>query len=117
MSSKRDHVTFNTHYEDLRLKSESAKISDPPKEMVARLAAHNIVFREKAYTNGNESTWRFAVNEHNSPRGFDFPVPAGSSEKTIIAAAYKAAVTVDDSVSINGKKQIRVLSDMRYLLR
>jgi len=69
------------------------------------LASRRIYYINKVFTYGGNRSWSFAIKDPNSAREIDFPVPAGSSDQTIISEAYKAAVTFS-SVTINGKRSI-----------
>jgi hypothetical protein len=81
---------FNTRYEDLRLKANTAKIAEPPAAMIKHLAAHNIVFLERAATHDNQMNWVFAIKDPHSAREINIPVPVGSSEQYIISEFYKS---------------------------
>jgi hypothetical protein len=75
----------------LTMKREMGKILDPSPVMVKSLASHGVHYAGKACTYNLEKNWSFAIKDPNSARQLTFPIPAGSDEEAVLAAAYKAA--------------------------
>jgi hypothetical protein len=86
-------------------KRATERIPEPSPALVKHLASHNIRYSGKAAAYSGENTWRFEVNDPaRSAKGFNIPVPVGSSEKAIMEAIHEACLS--DSKNWIGSERI-----------
>jgi hypothetical protein len=93
---------------------------EPSPALVEDLARHNINYHTKAAAYNGATSWYFEVKDPtHSGANFEFLVPVGSSEKTIMETAYEQCFSVpftNSNVLVGGKHIITPAAAKRLSL-